>query len=123
MPTDQQRADFSRALQRAREASGLSQRGVARALGVSPGAVSQWELAQTAPRPATVVKLERTLGLEAGTLGRLLGQLPADAAAPRVSSVAEAIQADARLGDRERELLLAMYRQLVKQRAASAKPG
>ena len=123
MATATQRVAFSRALQRARRDADLSQGALARALRVSRSAVSQWELSLTAPRPATTTRLERLLGLEPGTLGRLLGQVPADTSKPVSVSVSEAIEADPRLGRRERELLLAMYRQLVKQREAGRRRG
>ena len=123
MATTTQRMAFSRALQRARRDASLSQGALARALGVSRSAVSQWELSLTAPRPAITTRLERLLGLEPGTLGRPLGQVPADTTKPASVSVSEAIEADPRLGRRERELLLAMYRQLVNQREAGATSG
>ena len=123
MATATQRVAFSRVLQRARRDADLSQGALARALRVSRSAVSQWELSLTAPRPTTTTRLEHLLGLEPGTLGRLLGQVPADTAKPAGVSVSEAIEADPRLGRRERELLLAMYRQLVKQREAGAASG
>ena len=118
-----QRAAFSQALQRARKDAGLSQGALARRLHVSRSAVSQWELGLTAPRPDTATKLERLLQLEPGSLGRLLGQVPADAVKPGSVSVSEAIEADPRLGRRERDLLIAMYRQLVRQREAGAASG
>jgi transcriptional regulator with XRE-family HTH domain len=117
-----QRAAFSQALQRARKDAGLSQGALARTLRVSRSAVSQWELGMTAPRPDTATKLERLLQLEPGSLGRLLGQVPADTK-PGSISVSEAIEADPRLGRRERDLLIAMYRQLVRQREAGAASG
>jgi transcriptional regulator with XRE-family HTH domain len=123
LATATQRVAFSRALQRARRDADLSQGALARALGVSRSAVSQWELSLTAPRPATTARLEQLLGLEPGTFGRPLGQVLADTAKPASVSVSEAIEADPRLGRRERELLLAMYRQLVKQREAGATSG
>jgi transcriptional regulator with XRE-family HTH domain len=123
LATATQRVAFSRVLQRARRDADLSQGALARALGVSRSAVSQWELSLTTPRPATTTRLEHLLGLEPGTLGRLLGQVPADTTKPASVSVSEAIEADPRLGRRERELLLAMYRQLVKQREAGATSG
>ncbi len=118
-----QRAAFSQALQRARKDAGLSQGALARTLRVSRSAVSQWELGLTAPRPDTATELEQSLQLEPGSLGRLLGQVPADTVKPGSISVSEAIEADPRLGRRERDLLIAMYRQLVKQREAGAASG
>lgn len=116
MPTEEQREVFRRALQQARQDTGLSQRALAAALGLSPGAVSQWELGQTAPRPAMVAKIEQELKLDDGALGRLLGYLPAGVQERAVVSVMEAVEADPRLGPREREILAGLYRQLVRQR-------
>jgi transcriptional regulator with XRE-family HTH domain len=112
---------FPRALQHARTERRLSQRELSRALSVSHSAVSQWESGRVRPIPAKVAELEQVLDLEPGSLSRLLGYLPIATANARASlSVLEAIRADPRLGDRERELLIAMYRQLVRQREAGA---
>jgi len=114
----EQREVFRRALQRSRTTAGMSQRDLARLLDVSPGAVSSWEAGQSAPRPHLVTQMEQALELEDGTLGRLLGYLPASARDGAVVSVLEAVEADPRLGPRERELLAGMYDQLVRQRRA-----
>jgi|Tabmets5t2r1_1033131.scaffolds.fasta_scaffold04644_4 transcriptional regulator with XRE-family HTH domain len=115
--TAEQRRRFGRALQRAREDCGLSQRGLADALGVSQASVSQWLLGQTAPRPERVAALERVLRMEPSSLARLLGQVPYDdRATPPSVSVTEAAEADPRLGTRERRILAAVYRELVHQR-------
>ena len=115
--TAEQRRRFGQALQRAREECGLSQRGLADALGVSQASVSQWLLGQTAPRPERVAALERVLRMEPSFLARLLGQVADDdRAAPASVSVTEAAEADSRLGSRERRILAAVYRELVHQR-------
>jgi transcriptional regulator with XRE-family HTH domain len=114
--TAEQRRRFGQALQRAREECGLSQRGLADALGVSQASVSQWLLGQTAPRPERVAALERVLRMEPSFLARLLGQVADDRAAPASVSVTEAAEADPRLGTRERRILAAVYRELVHQR-------
>ena len=60
--------------------------------------------------------IEHVLGLPAGSLQRLLGQLTADEAGARVPmTVLEAAEADSRLGDRGREILAAVYRELVRK--------
>lgn len=95
----------------------MSQRGLADALGVSQASVSQWLLGQTAPRPERVAALERILRMEPNSLAQLLGQVPYDdGATPPSVSVAEAAEADPRLGTRERRILGAVYRELVHQR-------
>jgi transcriptional regulator with XRE-family HTH domain len=114
--TAEQRRRFGQALQRAREECGLSQRGLADALGVSQASVSQWLLGQTAPRPERVAALERVLRMEPSSLARLLGQVADDDRAAPSVSVTEAAEADPRLGTRERRILAAVYRELVHQR-------
>jgi transcriptional regulator with XRE-family HTH domain len=114
--TAEQRRRFGQALQRAREECGLSQRGLADALGVSQASVSQWLLGQTAPRPERVAALEQVLRMEPSSLARLLGQVPYDDRTAPSVSVTEAAEADPRLGTRERRILAAVYRELVHQR-------
>ena len=116
MATAEQRRRFGQALQRAREECGLSQRGLADALGVSQASVSQWLLGQTAPRPERVAALERVLRMEPSSLARLLGQVPYDDRAAPSVSVTQAAEADPRLGSRDRRSLAAVYRELVHQR-------
>lgn len=114
---------FRRALQAARADAGLSQRKLARKLGVSYSAVSQWEMGTTSPRQAMLRELERTLGLEDGDLGQHLGYLPARAQERALITVADAIEKDPRLGERQRELLRTMYRELVRQHADERRDG
>lgn len=116
MATEAQRATFRLALQKARNEAQMSQRELATAVGVSPGTIAQWETGDTAPRADRTIELEGALGIEGGLFSRLLGYLPVGPQETAVMSVLEAIEADPRLGDRERELLAAMYRQLVRQR-------
>lgn len=116
--TEEQKAVFRRALRRAREAAGQSQSALSQTIGVSRSAVWQWEEGRAVPTEENVAALERELGLQSGGLSRLLGYVPADAVDRETISVIEALEADSKLGERERELLAAMYRQLVKQREA-----
>jgi transcriptional regulator with XRE-family HTH domain len=118
--TNPQREVFRRALRQAREDCGLSQRGLAKSIGVTPGAVWQWERDDggTVPRPDVTIRLEQTLKLEPGQLSRLLGYLPANTEPSPATGVVEAAKADPRLGQRERDLLIAVYRELVRQSAA-----
>jgi transcriptional regulator with XRE-family HTH domain len=111
----EQRETFRRALRRARETSGLSQRAVGEAVGRTGSAVWQWEEGRGAPDPATVMKLEAVLELESGTLARLLGYAPVGVDGP--VSVIEALNADPRLDDGGRELLTSVYRWLVRHGA------
>jgi transcriptional regulator with XRE-family HTH domain len=120
--TSAQHEVFRRALRQAREDCGLSQRALARAVGVSAGAVWQWERDQggTLPRPDATIRLEQALKLEPGHLSRLLGYLPATTEPALTTGVVEAAKADPRLGQSERDLLIAVYRELVRQTASKA---
>ena len=126
LATDDQKAAFRRGLRRARERRNVSQRALSRLAGVSHSAVSQWESGRALPEPVKVVLLERALELEPGSLSRLLGYMPiAHQVDQAAMDVMRALEADPRLGERERELLATMYRQLVRQRAqegASSQP-
>jgi hypothetical protein len=67
---------------------------------------------------------EGALELEPGTLSRLLGYLPITSGDDKTTlDVIEAIRQDARLGEHGQELLIAMYRQLVRQHEAGATSG
>jgi len=109
----EQREVFRHALRRARETCGLSQRAVGEAVGRTGSAVWQWEEGRGAPDHETVTKLEGVLGLELGSLAKLLGYVAPEADG-RVS-VVEAVNADPRLNDSGRELLTSVYRWLVRQ--------
>ena len=123
MSTKAQRAVFRHILQRTRTDAGLSQRDLARIVGVSPGAVSQWEMGQTAPKEEAVVTIERELKLDPGTLAGMLGYVTASPSTERtIASVGEAVEADDRLGPRERKLLMALYKELVRTRDVDAGP-
>jgi transcriptional regulator with XRE-family HTH domain len=119
MATQEQKAAFRRRLRQEREAAEQTQMGLSLKIGVSRSAVWQWEEGKSVPTETNVAALEKELRLQPGELSRLLGYLPAGAVEREMISVIEALEADPKLGDRERELLTAMYRQLVKQREAS----
>jgi transcriptional regulator with XRE-family HTH domain len=121
--TDEQREAFKQAITHARRGHGWSQRKLAEKLGVSHSTVAFWEQGKTLPTSVNVVDLERVLELEPGTLARLLGYMPLDTMQREMRTVLDAIMADPDLGQRERDLLLAMYRELVRQRRAERKPG
>ena len=111
-----QREAFRHALKAARHERRLSQRAVARAVGRTPSAVWQWEEGRGAPDPETVAELERLLELEPNSLARLLGYLPPSASTDGGASVVDAVNADPRLGESERQLLTTIYRWLVHHR-------
>ena len=124
MATADQRGNFARALGRARAECGLSQRELAAALGVSQASVSQWLTGQSAPKPERVAELERVLRLAPNALARHLGSAPSGEPDRKpVMTVAEAAEADPRLGEREQRILAAVYRELVHQRAAERHDG
>jgi transcriptional regulator with XRE-family HTH domain len=120
--TDEQREAFKQAIAHARREHGWSQRKLAEKLGVSHSTVAFWEQGKTLPTPMNVVDLEIVLELDPGTLARLLGYMPLDTMQREMRTVLDAIMADPDLGQRERDLLLAMYRELVRQRRAERKP-
>jgi transcriptional regulator with XRE-family HTH domain len=123
MTTDEQREAFKQAMIHARRGLGWSQRKLAEKLGVSHSTVAFWEQGKFLPNPSNVIPLERALELEPGTLARLLGYMPLDTMRGELRTVLDAIMADPNLGQRERDLLLAMYRELVRQRRGEGKPG
>jgi transcriptional regulator with XRE-family HTH domain len=106
---------FSEALKRAREESGMSLRALADAVEASHTVVAQWERGEHAPRPPRVRMLEHVLQLAPGSLSRLLGYWPAESADGHSVGVIEAARADPRLGKRDRRILTAVYRELVRQ--------
>ena len=118
MVTSEQREAFRQALVHARKQRGWSQRRLARELGISQSAVSYWERGKSVPEPANVVDLERVLELRSGTLARRIGYMPYETMRDEAISVLDAITGDPALGPRQREILLALYRQLVAQRRA-----
>jgi transcriptional regulator with XRE-family HTH domain len=117
--TEEQREAFRHALRHAREQRGLTQRALSRSIGLTNSAVWQWEQGKAVPRPEIVAKLEAALDLGPGVLSRLLGYLPITQPPDKATmDVLEALQADPKLGERERKLLATIYRELVAQREA-----
>jgi transcriptional regulator with XRE-family HTH domain len=108
-----QRERFRHVLRQARADAGLSQRAVARAVDRTPSAVWQWEEGRGAPDSATIARLEQVLRLEPDTLGRLLGY--AAPSAQTTGSVLDAVRADPRLDEAGRDLLVTVYRWLVRR--------
>jgi transcriptional regulator with XRE-family HTH domain len=122
--TADQRENFARALGLARAECGLSQRKLAAALAVSQASVSQWLTGQSVPKPERIAQLERVLRLAPNALAKHLGPAPSDEPDGKpVMTVAEAAEADPRLGEREQRILAAVYRELVHQRAAEQPDG
>ena len=119
MATEEQREAFRQALRHTREQRGLTQRALSRIIGLTNSAVWQWEQGKAIPRPEIVAKLEAALDLGPGVLSRLLGYLPITRPPDTATKdVQDALQADPKLGARERRLLATIYRELVAQREA-----
>lgn len=78
---------------------------------VSLTSISQYLAAEIEPGRRIVWAMERVFTMKPGTLSRLLGYLPVDARSIR--TVREAIDADPKLGRRDRETLKAMYQHLA----------
>jgi transcriptional regulator with XRE-family HTH domain len=117
LATAVQKDEFRRVLKEARARRRLSLRVLGEVAGVSKSAVAQWESGRSLPVPSKVPELERALEMEPGALSRLLGYLPITGGDEKTSlDVIEAIRRDARLGEHGQELLIAMYRQLLRQR-------
>lgn len=120
MPTPEQRRAFVGALAAALREADVNGRALGEALGLSPSSVSKWLRGKTTPAPETLARLEKIVGQEPGSLSRTLGYVPAEV--PRTSQaprVADAVGSDPRLGPRERAVLLAVYRELVRQYSPS----
>ena len=115
MPTPKQRQAFVGALAAALREADVNGRGMAEALGLSPSSVSKWLRGKTTPAPEALARLEKLVGQEPGSLSRTLGYVPAEAPRTSQAKVADAVRSDPRLGPRERAVLLAVYRELVRQ--------
>jgi transcriptional regulator with XRE-family HTH domain len=120
MATDFQKKVFAETLRDALEKRGMSGRGLARAVGVSPGAASHWLQGRSVPGFEMVESIEQTAGLEEGTLSRLVGYIPTSVQDRAMANVLAGFEDDPRLDDRGRRLLAGMRRELVRQREVEA---
>jgi transcriptional regulator with XRE-family HTH domain len=124
LPTAAQKDEFRRVLRETRIRRRLSLNALGSVAGVSKSAAAQWESGRSLPVPAKVPGLERALELEPGALSRLLGYLPITSGDDKISlDVIEAIRRDRRLGEHGQELLITMYRQLLRQREEAGTHG
>lgn len=114
-------AEFTRALVRALDESGLNQTEVARATGgaVSQGTISGWRKGNAHPQPDSVFAVERALGLAPGQLSRHLGYVPTHTL-PAGPDVLTAIDADTSIGEDAKQGLRLLY--LVSQAESGARP-
>jgi transcriptional regulator with XRE-family HTH domain len=107
--------EFRRQLIAARKARKLSQHDLGRMVDVEQSAVTQWETGKTTPARERVFAIEYALGLPQGTLAQFLGFGPARGTPVtfRQVTVTDAILADERLTPHQRQLLIALYRELT----------
>lgn len=116
--------EFTRALTRAMDRSGLNQSEIARATSgaVSQGTISGWRRGGATPQPDSVFAVEQALGLRPGELSHHLGYVPAGATpAPDVLAAIDAdtsISEDAKAG--LRLLYLVSQSESAAQRATEA---
>jgi transcriptional regulator with XRE-family HTH domain len=111
-PEDCGRARFGRVLSDALGRRHLTQQEFARVVGASQSSVSGWMSGRHEPPSATVLAMERMLGLEPGDLCRPLGYLPVDP--DQVPSVEGAIAECAALDDEAKAALLQVHRLLLR---------
>jgi transcriptional regulator with XRE-family HTH domain len=124
VPAAVRREEFRRVLAETRAKRRLSLSALGRAVGASKSAVAQWENGRSLPVPAKIPDLERALELEPGALSRLLGYVPIASDDDKTTlDVIEAIRRDARLGQHGQELLITMYRQLLRQQEQDGRSG
>ena len=124
MPIAARREEFREVLKKTRADRRLSLAALGRAAGVSKSAVAQWENGRSLPVPTKVPDLERALELQPGALSRLLGYLPITSGDDKTTlDVIESIRRDARLGEHGQELLITMYRQLLRQQEQDGSSG
>ena len=100
---------------------GMKQEDLARSLGTTQSSVSGWINGKYEPGAATVFTIERSLGLDPGSLSRPLGYLPVEPAA-RPISVEAAITQCTTLDDDAKAAIAALYRVLAQRSGAPSGP-
>lgn len=112
------REDFVRALYWLLDERGVSQRQLAEDLGWgSHTRINTWRNLTREPEPWEVFELEEYLRVPPGTLSKSLGYMPPGVRAEGGATVEEAINADARLPEWGRRLLVTSYREILNSRA------
>lgn len=109
------RQAFAAALTELLAITGKSQTDIARALHVTPSAVSNWVNARNLPDPEALFSLEHELGVTPGALSHHLGYAPVGA----VPGVLAAIEADPSLADNAKRALRMAYLSLSGQSSES----
>jgi transcriptional regulator with XRE-family HTH domain len=107
---------FSDAVQLHRERRGLTQQELAQRLGVRQQTISRWESGLALPGPKRVLAVEDELGLERGSLLRVIGYLPEDEGSGQPEAVRQLLQALPTLSDGELMLLIDAAWQLHRER-------
>ena len=113
---------FGRLLAGALKSRGMKQEDLARSLGTTQSSVSGWINGKYEPAAATVFTIERSLGLDPGSLSRPLGYLPVEPPADLIS-VESAIAQCATLDDEAKAALASIYRLLVTRRDPLVAPN
>jgi transcriptional regulator with XRE-family HTH domain len=120
--TAEGRLAFGRMLAEALKGRSMKQEDLARSLGTTQSSVSGWINGKYEPAAATVFTMERSLGLEPGSLSRPLGYLPVEPAA-RPVSVEAAITQSPHLDEDAKAALAALYRVLAKPATPAIVPS
>jgi transcriptional regulator with XRE-family HTH domain len=115
------RLAFGRMLADALKSLGMKQEDLARSLGTTQSSVSGWINGKYEPAAATVFTMERSLGLDPGSLSRPLGYLPVEPAA-RPPSVEAAIAQCATLDDDAKAAISPLYRVLARRSSSADGP-
>ena len=113
--------DVGEFIRQQRENAQQSIRDLARAAGVSNPYLSQIERGIRKPSADILQQIARALEISAESLYVRAGIL--DGAAPRTSTVTEAVMADDRLTPEQRQSLLSVYRSFVASNDAQAEPA
>lgn len=92
----------------------MKQEDLARALGTTQSSVSGWINGKYEPAAGTVFSIERSLGLDPGSLSRALGYLPVEPTA-RPVTVEAAIAQSTALDEEAKVALATVYRALAKR--------
>lgn len=116
---DQGRRTFGSLLGDALKVREMKQEDLARLLGTTQSSVSGWINGKYEPAAGTVFTIERSLGMDPGSLSRPLGYLPVDPAA-RPVSIEVAIAQSTTLDEDDKAALAAVYRALAKERSGPA---
>lgn len=110
-PDKESLAAFSVALREAMAAREVNSAELARRIGRSASAVSNYTIGRDAPAPAIVFAIEDALEVAGGYLSRILGYCPCEPDGP--AGVEEAVLADRNLATEQRKMLLGIYRSFI----------